>query len=172
MPAAREPRRDPWTIWCLRALLVSMMLWTAQALADTDTVVRSRMPDGTTAYGDGPQAGAVSTQQLEIESHPADPAAAARAVREVELARQRMAAQIAQHEAQGEALDARLCVALEQLQQARTRRTQGQDIREGDRQGRRLTPEYRNRLAGLDEQVRSAEDEVARLRRQRAALGH
>jgi hypothetical protein len=154
------------------ALGALWLAWATPSAADTDTVVRSRMPDGSTAYSDAPATGAASTRTLEVEPHTADPEAAARANRELELSRQRMAAEIAAHEARRVELDQSVRVAADRLRQAQARRDEGRVIGEGDRQGRRFTADYWARQTALDAQVRAESAEVARLRRERAALQH
>lgn len=154
------------------AAVSALLLWNTRAAADTETVIRSQMPNGSVTYSDRPAAGAASMQRLDVEPHPADPLAAAKASRELEVNRQRMAAEIASHEERRLQLDEEIRSTLAKLEQARALRERGRVIGDGDRQGRRFTADYWARQVALDERVRREISELERLRLERRALDH
>ena len=114
--------------------------------------------------------GPVRVQRVMVETHPADPQQAqaaqpALAVRREALLREGQAR--AQRLAQNDADAPR---ASEEVQRARAERVAAQDVQEGDRQGRRLTPTYWQRQQRAGDAEARAQQGLGDLARERAVL--
>lgn len=142
----------------------------ATAIAGERTVYRSELPGGRVLYSDAPAEGAGRVQSLKVEPHPAD-AQQARAAQRALAARREGLLREGQVRAERlSQIDAHAQRASEELQWARAEREAAQGIREGDRQGRRLTPSYWQRQQRAADAEARAQQRLDGLARERAVL--
>jgi hypothetical protein len=143
------------------------------------TIYKVRMPDGTILFTDSPPAGAKILEERQPLPPPATPAPAPRATppRAADKAGPAPGSgSAATQGAQGiDAAMAEISEAERELAIARRRLETGREPLPGERLGTvsgrsRLSPEYENRIAGLEREVAAAEARVKRAYEARNAL--
>lgn len=149
-------------------LLAYLALGVSLALATEQILYKSVLPDGTVSYSDKPLPG-IRREPLAVEPHPADPRAAQAAEISAKR-REQMLRSFDARAARAAALDQQISVAATVAEQTRGQAQRGEAVQEGDRQGRRLTPEYFRRQQLLRAAQAQAEVELNTLLQQRAAL--
>ncbi len=158
------------TILVRPAVLVIGGLLVHCATAEVRTLYRSVLPDGRVVYGDEPAPSAQRSQKIIVEPHPPNPQQAEAALRALSLTRAQLLRDAAARDARLKQIDNDIAEAYPALKEAEARRSQGQEMQEGDRQGRRLTSSYveRQRMLRIAEQ--QARQRLDRLLSERAAL--
>ncbi|EGW53841.1 DUF4124 domain-containing protein [Candidatus Endoriftia persephone] len=148
--------------WLLLLLPVSL---------SADTLYRSVDPEGRVIYSDTPQSDSVETQRIQVESKPSAAAQQQAQQRESEIRRAADKA-VAQREYKRKQRARVVEQAEQQLQEAEQRLEQARVLRDEDRQtigggkGRRIRPEYFERIEQAEAAVAAA-----RKRLQQARIG-
>ena len=140
------------------------------AHADERTLYKSVLRDGRVVYGDQPSTNARSTERITVEKHAADPQQAEAAQRALRLTREQLLQDAVARVARRKQIDNAVIDAYSDLKDAEARRVQGREIREGDRQGRRLLSTYTQRQRDLEGEAERKRQQLERLLMQRAAL--
>lgn len=151
-------------------ICVAVMAAVFGARADERTLYRSVLPNGRVVYSDEPTPKAKSTEQITVERHAADPQAAEAAQRALGLTREQLLKDAAARAARLKQLDNEVGAAYSELKDADARLAQGRDMREGDRQGRRLLAPYVQRQRDLQGAADRKSQQLEKLLRERAAL--
>ena len=132
---------------------------------------KSVLPNGRVVYGDEPVAGAKRADKITVRTDTStsdvDAAAAQRALH---MTRQQLLRDADARTARLAQLDPEITSAYGELKNAQEAREAGQAMQEGDRQGRRILPQYRERMRNLDAQVLIARQRLDALLADRRAL--
>ncbi len=154
----------------LRCVIAAVLLVPVVVLAGEVPVYKTASPRGSVSYADAPPVDQRNTSILLVEPHAADPEAAKVAQSALLDARRRQQQEAAARDEKLRQLNQEMLVAVRRLQQAQIEVEKGREIGAGDRQGRRLTPEYWQRQRLLEMEMTRAREDMARLRSQGAAL--
>lgn len=154
----------------LLAAVAAALVPVAPAGAGERVLHRSVLPDGSVAYGDKPVPGARADTELRVEPHPADPEAARRA--QASLQQQRIATLRAYDARQARIaeLDRTIAEAIALREAASQDRESAAMFRDGDRQGRRITSQYRQRQAEAAAKEEATARRLSALEQARAGL--
>lgn len=159
---------------CIRYTAVALVAATfaacAPVLAGERVLHRSVLPDGSVIYGDAPVPGARTDTELRVEPHPADLQRARRAQADLQQQQAATLRAYEQRKARVAELDRMIAGAATALEAARVERERALAQREGDRQGRRLTPQYLQRQADAAAAEEAAARRFSALEQARATL--
>lgn len=150
--------------------LLILLLGATSAGAEERILYRSVLAEGSVVYSDAPVAGARSSRRISVEPHPADERQALAAQRALALTRAQLLRDFEARTARLQQLDNEIASAYERLGQARLQQERGRGVRDGDRQGRRLTPPYWERQRALENAVTQHTRQLDALVRERAQL--
>ena len=130
-----------------------LLVWATSACAEERILYRSVLAGDRVVYSDAPIAGARSSRRIIVEPHPADERQALAAQHALALTRARLLKDFEARTARLQQLDNEIASAYERLGQARLQQERGRGVRDGERQGRRLTPPYWQRQRALENAV-------------------
>ena len=138
--------------------------------AEVRTLYRSVLPDGRVVFGDEPAPSAQRSRKITVEPHPPNPQQAEAALRALSLTRAQLLRDAAARDARLKQIDNDIADAYLALKDAEARRSRGQEVQEGDKQGRRLTSSFveRQRVLRISEQ--QARQRLDRLLSERGVL--
>jgi hypothetical protein len=153
-----------------RAIAVAGCAVAFGAGADEQTFYKSVLPNGRIVYGDAPAAAAKRTEKITVRTDTPTPEAAAEAKHALEINRRQLLRDGAARNARLTQLETDIAATYNELKTAETGRETGRGIQEGDRQGRRLLPQYSERQRTLEGAVRQARLRLDKLLAERAAL--
>ena len=152
-----------------RALVIAGCAMAVGASAAEKTFFKSVLPNGRVVYGDAPAAGAKRTEKITVRTElPASDAEAAQ--RALALDRQQLLRDAAARSARLTQLETEIAAAYNALKTAEQEREAGRAIQEGDRQGRRLLPQYGERQRTLEVTLRQNRQTLDKLLAERSAL--
>ena len=138
--------------------------------AEERILYRSVLPNGRIVYGDVPAVDARSTEKIVVEPHPPNAEETEAGLRALALTRDQLLRDSTARIARLAQLENEVADAYNELKEAQSRREAGREVREGDRQGRRLLAAYSLRQRALEDAVRQAQLRLDRLLRERTAL--
>lgn len=140
------------------------------AFAGTTTLYKSVLPNGRVVYSDEPVPKAKRSQKITVDPSPASPQQTADALRALSLTRAQLLRDASAKDARLKQLDNEITDAYSRLKDASATRLQGREIREGDRQSRRLLTPYFERQRKLELEEQQARERLDRLITERAVL--
>ena len=140
------------------------------ARADERILYKSVLPNGRVVYSDEPTPKAKRTEQITVERHAADPQEAEAAQRALGLTREQLLKDAAARSARLKQLDNGVVAAYSDLQEADAQLARGREIRDGDRQGRRLLAPYVQRQRDLQNAADQKRQHLEKLLQERASL--
>lgn len=138
--------------------------------ADERVLYKSVLPGGRVVYGDAPASAATRSDRIAVEIHPANPDDSATALRALALTRQQLLRDSEARLVRLRQLDNQIIASYAELQKAESRREQGRQVEDGDRQGRRLTGRYQARQQALERAVEQERRRLDGLVRERGSL--
>ena len=158
-----------WNALCVAA--VAGLLGAAfVARADERILYKSVLPGGRVVYSDAPAPNAKRSEKISVERHPPNPQDAEAAQRALTMTRAQLLRDSATRAARLKQIDNQVDETYSELKRAEAAMEQGQEIQEGDRQGRRLLPAYSQRRQALAGAVQRARQRLDKLLAERGAL--
>jgi hypothetical protein len=140
------------------------------AEAGEQTFYKSVLRNGRVVYADAPAPDAKRTEKITVRTDTPGFEAVEKANRALEMSRQQLLHDAAARNARLVQLEGEIAAAYKEFQTAETGRETGREMQEGDRQGRRLLPQYAERQRALDSALKQARQKLDRLLAERAAL--
>ncbi|KQB56673.1 MULTISPECIES: DUF4124 domain-containing protein [Acidovorax] len=140
------------------------------SIADERIIYKSTLSDGRIIYSDEPVPKASRKEKISIERHPPNAQDAEAAQKALSMSRAQLLENAAARSARLKQLDKQVDDAYSELKSAESALQQGQEVQEGERQGRRLTPSYFQRRQALANAVQKARRRLDGLLNERASL--
>lgn len=154
-----------------RTMLAATGLVVAFAtFAEERILYRSVLPNGRIVYGDVPAENARRTEEIVVEPHPPNAQETEAGLRALALTRDQLLRDSTARIARLGQLENEVIDTYNELKEAQSRREAGREVREGDRQGRRLLAAYSLRQRALEDAVQQAQLRLDLLMRERTAL--
>lgn len=140
------------------------------ATAAERILYKSVLPNGRVLYADKPVDGAKSVEKIRVEPGLLNGSDAEAARRALALSREQLLRDSAARDARLRSLEHLIDQQYVRVQEAHDQRERGASVEEGDRQGRRRTPQYFERQHRLESAVQEENRRLAELLRERAQL--
>lgn len=152
-------------------MMLCLLLFAPLAAIAHDFVYRSETADGRIVYGDAPAPGAVASERVPLDKlEPHDKPGPQGAAPWLSPGSKALVRNFDERIARLRVLEAAEKSAVRDLARVESQMRAGMAVREGDRQGRRLTSSFFERQRLLLAQVQAARENLANLRQQRLAL--
>lgn len=147
-----------------------ILLFALPAAAGERILYKSVLPNGRVLYADEPVGGAKSVEKIRVEPQSPNTADAEAARRSLALSREQLLRDGAARDARLLTLENLIDQQYVRLKEAHAQRERGALVEEGDRQGRRRTPQYFERQRRLESDVQQENGRLEALLRERAQL--